>query len=313
MISTIQLEYLVAVDTYRHFSTAAEKCFVTQPTLSMQLKKLEETLGVILFDRSKHPIIPTIIGQKVIEQARITLSELRRIEAIVEDSQNALSGQIRIGIIPSLAPYLMPLFIGRFTSNYPDVHLKATEMLTEDIITGLKKEIIDVGLLVTPLKESGIFEVPLFYEKMMLYSHNDHQLAHKKVLKSLDIASPDLWLLSKGHCFRSQVINLCSYQENARDELTFEYESGSLETLKRLVQVEGGYTLLPELALDDTLNSAQTTVRELERPHLREVSLVHTRSYAKKSLLEALTKVISESVPQKMRNPGRGQIVEWRR
>lgn len=312
MISLIQLEYIVAVDTYRHFVTAAEKCFVTQPTLSMQIKKMEEELGVIIFDRSKQPIVPTDIGKRIIEQARITISESKKIEVLVEESKSTISGELTIGIIPSLAPYLLPLFIGNFTKKYPDVHLKIIELLTEDIVSEMRKDLIDVGILVTPLNEKGIFEEPIFYEKLLLYVNNENPLASKTGINAIDIATPDLWLLSKGHCFRSQVINLCSYQADSKGDLPFEYESGSLETLKRFVEKEGGYTLLPELSVGDDVKTSSSSIKEFNSTPIREVSLVYSRNYAKRRLLDLIAEEIKYALPIGMLNKDRGQVVEWK-
>lgn len=311
-ITLTQLEYIIAVDTYRHFVTASEKCFVTQPTLSMQIKKLEEDLGVIIFDRTKQPIVPTEIGEKIITQARIAVAESKKINELVKENSNAVSGELTIGIIPSLAPYLLPLFIGAFTHKYPLVKVKIVELMTEEIIQQLKKDILDVGILVTPLNESGVIERPLFYEKMVLYIHKDHALAKKKVLKTTDIATPDLWLLSKGHCFRSQVMNLCSYQISTQSELPFEYESGSLETLKKFVEKEGGFTLLPELAVDPLSKEAPTKVKQFETIPLREVSFAYTRNYSKKRLLVLLEEEITKSIPKALLTKDRGNVVDWR-
>jgi LysR family transcriptional regulator, hydrogen peroxide-inducible genes activator len=311
-ITFTQLEYIIAVDTYRHFVTASEKCFVTQPTLSMQIKKLEDELGVIIFDRTKQPIVPTEIGAKIIEQARITLSAGKKIAELIKEDSETISGELTIGIIPSLAPYLLPRFIGSFTEKYPMIKVKIVELMTEEIVFQLKKDLIDVGILVTPLSEAGVIEKPLFYEKMVLYIHANHPLAKKKVLKTTDIATPDLWLLSKGHCFRSQVLNLCSYQSSSKSELPFEYESGSLETLKKFVEKEGGFTLLPELAIDDSDKHAATRIKQFDNTPLREVSFAYTRNYSKKKLLELLETEIKKSVPKIMLTRERGSIVDWR-
>lgn len=311
-ITLTQLEYIIAVDTYRHFVTASEKCFVTQPTLSMQIKKLEDELGVIIFDRTKQPIVPTEIGAKIIEQARVTLSAGKKIAELIKENSETVSGELTIGIIPSLAPYLLPRFIGSFTEKYPLVKVKIVELMTEEIVSQLKKDLIDVGILVTPLSEAGVIEKPLFYEKMVLYIHANHPLAKKKVLKTTDIATPDLWLLSKGHCFRSQVLNLCSYQRSAQSELPFEYESGSLETLKKFVEKEGGFTLLPELAIDDSGKHADTRIKQFDVTPLREVSFAYTRNYSKKRLLELLETEIKKSVPKAMLVRERGSVVDWR-
>lgn len=311
-LTLTQLEYIIAVDTYRHFVTASEKCHVTQPTLSMQIKKLEDDLGVIIFDRTKQPIVPTEIGEKIIVQARVTVAESKKIEELIKENSNDVTGELTIGIIPSLAPYLLPLFIGTFTHKYPLVKVKIVELMTEEIIQQLKKDTIDVGILVTPLNESGVIEHPLFYEKIVLYIHKDHPLSKKRLLQPADIATPDLWLLSKGHCFRSQVMNLCSYQRSMQHELPFEYESGSLETLKKFVEKEGGFTLLPELAVDAVEKETSTKVKQFETTPLREVSFAYTRNYSKKRLLKLLEEEIKKSVPKALLTKDRGNIVDWR-
>ncbi len=312
MISLIQLEYIIAVDTYRHFVTASEKCFITQPTLSMQIKKLEEDLGITIFDRTKQPIIPTVIGSKVIEQARTVMAESNSINEIIAEYNDSISGELTIGIIPSLAPYLLPLFIGNFNKKYPDVKVKVLELLTEEIITQLKKDTIDVGILVTPLTEKGIIEQPLFYEEMLLYINKNHPFSTKEHIKPYDLASPDLWLLNNGHCFRSQVVNLCHYKPKVSNESHFEYASGSLETIKKMVEKEGGFTMLPELATMDDKTTAVIKKFNSTTP-LREVSFAITRNYFKKKLLKLLSIEIKNAVPKFMLNKERGSIAEWRK
>ena len=310
MTSLIQLEYIIAVDTYRHFVTAAEKCFVTQPTLSMQIKKMEDDLGIVIFDRTKQPIIPTEVGQKIIKQARIVVAESKKIDEIIKADSNIISGDISIGIIPSLAPYLLPLFIGKFTKKYPDVNVKVVELLTDEIIAQLKKDTLDVGILVTPLQEKGIIEKVLFYEEMKVISNKSHAFATKNRINTEDLASDGLWLLSNGHCFRSQVVNLCSYQTNLDKKPIFDYESGSLETIKKLVEIEGGYALFPELAIDT--KHSNTITKKINKKPLREVSFAYTRNYSKKRLLEILSQDIKNAVPKHMLSKERGFVVEWR-
>jgi len=311
MISLVQLEYIVAVDRYRHFVTASQKCFVTQPTLSMQIKKMEVELGVLIFDRTKQPLTPTEIGEKIIDQARITLAQSKKITEVVANYNDTVSGKITIGIIPSLAPYLLPLFIRKFTKKYPEVSVTVIELLTNEIIEGLKKDSIDVGILVTPLHEKGIKEDCLFYEKMLIYINKSHPLALKKEIQSKDLVNSDLWLLSTGHCFRSQVMNLCNYKDNTLKNQDFNYESGSLETIKKLVALEGGFTLIPELAVDGHNNN--TIVRDFNDTNpIREVSFAYSHNYFKKKLLDLLSQEIKNAVPQEMLEKNRGQIVEWR-
>ncbi len=313
MISLIQLEYIVAVDTYRHFATAAEKCYVTQPTLSMQIKKLEEFIGVLLFDRSRQPVVPTDIGIQVIDQSRIILRESKKLTELVNQFKGTVSGELRIGIIPSLAPYLLPLFIGNLSHNYPELDIQVKELITEDVVNFLNKDLIDVGIIVTPLNENRIIEEPLFYEGIMIYINPQHSLIKSLEIDLKEIDTPDIWLLSQGHCFRHQVINLCSYQTEGMQKLPFKYESESIETIKKIVDREGGLTLLPELSLDDLPESRKQQIKLFKGlTPLREVSLVYVNHYVKRSLLRVLGEEIKTVVPAKMLKKDRGTVVDWK-
>src|SRR5688572_29826793 len=201
-----QLEYIVAVDTWRHFAVAAEKCFVTQPTLSMQIQKVERALGILLFDRSKQPVIPTEAGIVVVAQAKVILREAGRIPEILSEMRGKVEGEMRLGIIPTIAPYLMPLFINKFLKKYPGIKLIIHELITEEIVDRLKKGQLDAGLLSTPLDEKSISEDPLFYEEFVVYISRDDKSFTKKYLLPKDIEVSRLWLLEEGHCFRSQIM-----------------------------------------------------------------------------------------------------------
>jgi LysR family transcriptional regulator, hydrogen peroxide-inducible genes activator len=313
MITITQLEYIVAVDTFRHFGRAAENCFITQPTLSMQIKKLEEDLEVVIFDRSKQPLIPTDVGSRIIEQARIVLQESQRINNIIKDHKNLISGELKIGIIPTLAPYLLPLFIGNYKRRYPNINIKVHELTTANIIDHLNRDLIDVGILVTPLHEERIVEKPIFYEGMLMYLHEDHPLANKPAIRVKDIATPELWLLSDGHCFRDQVINLCSFKGTVNTALPFHFEAGSLETIMNIIDKEGGITIIPELATLGMSELRFDHVRTFSDSNpLREVSLVYSRHYSKFKLIELLWKEMVASMPEKLLQKNRGTIVEWR-
>ncbi len=313
MVTLTQLEYIVAVDTYRHFGKAAEHCFITQPTLSMQIKKLEEDLEIIIFDRSKQPLIPTDVGAKIIEQSRIVLKESEEIDNIVKEHKNQVSGMLRIGIIPTLAPYLLPIFIGNYKKKYPNIFIKVTEATTENIEELLSKDLIDVGILVTPLKQEKIIEKPVFYEEMLIYANKGHALHSQKEILVKDIATPQIWLLSDGHCFRDQVINLCSYVGTEDSGLPFHFEAGSLETLMNIVDREGGITLIPELAEATMSEKRKSNVRRFSNlTPLREVSLVYSRHFAKHKLINLLWREIKESIPPELQDDNRGTIVQWR-
>jgi LysR family hydrogen peroxide-inducible transcriptional activator len=298
----VQLEYIVAVDTYRHFATAAGHCFVTQPTLSMQVQKLEEELGLKIFDRSKQPVIPTEAGKEIIEQARKILGEKHIISEIVQEKKGVLSGEIRIGIIPTLAPYLLPLFIQSFTSKYPQIKLIVNEMTTEMVVTRLREGRIDVGILVTPLQENGIREQVLFYEELLVYISRKNAAYKKTYMLAQDIDPSKLWLLEEGHCFRSQIVRLCELRKASREGSHFDYEAGSLETLRRMVELNDGITILPELAAMDLTGKQQQLIRHFRRPApMREVSLVVHRDFVKQRLVQALYQEILLSIPEKVR------------
>ena len=313
MITLTQLEYIVAIDEYRHFATAAEKCFVTQPTLSMQIKKLEDELGVIIFDRSRQPVVPTDLGAKLIEQARMTLSATQRIKEIIQEEQQEVEGTLKVGIIPTLAPYLLPVFIGPYIRKYPAVKVEVEELVSEEIIRRLKRDMLDVGLFVTPYHDEKIVERPVFYEEMLVYAHPDSELLKKKEVGHEDIVTSDIWMLGNGHCFRNQVVNLCEMSASQHKNLPFEFESNSLETLMRIVDVEGGFTLIPELALQYMSPEKKKQVRSIANTKpLREVSVIYSRHFTKQRLITLLCDEIKSVVPAHMLKRDRGMIVEWK-
>ncbi len=308
-MTIVQFSYVVAVDNLRHFAEAAEYCHVTQPTLSMQLHKLEQELGVKLFDRSKQPVVPTESGKEVITQARKILAEVDVLQNIVDQRHGTHSGELKIGIIPTLAPYLLPLFVQSFTRKFPGVKLTVNEMTTEVIIARLREGRIDVAILVTPLNEKGISEQVLFYEKLVAYVSKKNNLFKKNYLLSKDIDPRKLWLLEEGHCFRSQIMNLCELRKAGMEGSLFEYEAGSIETLRRMVEVNDGITILPELATMDLRSSQLQLLRHFKQPSpMREVSLVVHRDFVKKKLVEIFKKEILASIPEKIRK-NKGEVI----
>ncbi|WP_028666187.1 hydrogen peroxide-inducible genes activator [Runella zeae] len=307
----VQLEYLVALDTYRHFATAAENCFVTQPTLSMQIQKLEDELGVKLFDRSKQPVVPTEIGEAVIRQARVLLREALKTREIVDEHRGIVAGEIRIGIIPTLAPYLLPLFLANFIQKYPHVKVKIKELTTENLLAKLNKDLIDVGIVATPLHDERVFEEPLFYEEFVAYVSENEIAYQKEFLLSEDIDLSRLWLLEEGHCFRGQILNICELRKQNPVNRNFEYESGSIETLKRMVESYGGVTILPELSLTDLSETQLQQVRQFHNPKpIREVSLVTLRHHLRRGPIEAMKAEILAVIPEKMKQPHQRKLVE---
>lgn len=304
-----QLEYIVAVDTCRHFAQASEKCFVTQPTLSMQIQKLEEALGVKIFDRTKQPVIPTEIGAAIIAQARVALREANRITQLIDDQKGNMSGELRIGIIPTLAPYLLPQLFKAMREKYPQLNLIIKETITEEIINELKNNRLDCGLVVTPLNDSTIKEDILFYEELFVYVSKKNALYNKKYVLAADIDPNELWLLEEGHCFRSQVLNLCELQK--RHDIHFKYETGNIETLKRMVDNSEGITILPELAVKEFSKPQLKLVKRLQSPSpAREVSLVTHRDHIKTKHIKSLREEILQIVPKPMQKLQSKKVVE---
>ena len=310
-MTTVQLEYIVAVDTYRSFVVAAEKCFVTQPTLSMQIQKLEDELGLKIFDRSKLPVVPTEIGIEIVAQSRIILKENSRIREIVSGHKKEVQGSLRVGIIPTLAPYLLPRILTGFMKKYPKVKLEIWEYPTEQIVQHLKQEQLDCGLLATPLENPNLEEQPLFYESFVVYAAKTNQLFEKKFIRPEDIDVHDVWLLNEGHCMRNQVLNICRDKFTMGENKNLEYNTGSVETLKRMVDLNAGYTILPELSLQDLTARQMNMVRYFKAPEpVREISLVTHRFFVKQALIAAFKKEILANVPDKMKAQKNKKVME---
>lgn len=304
-----QLEYIVAVDTCRHFVQASETCFITQPTLSMQIQKLEEELGVKIFDRTKQPVIPTEIGAGIIAQARIILHEANMIPQIINEQQDSVMGELRIGIIPTLAPYLLPPLFKQMHTKYPQLKLVIKETITEELISELKTNRLDCCLVVTPLNDSSIKEDVLFYEELFVYVSKKNALHDKKYILAHEIDADQLWLLEEGHCFRSQILNLCELRK--RSDFHFKYETGNIETLKRMVDKSDGITILPELAVMEFSKSQMKLVKRLKEPSpAREVSLVTHRDHIRTKHKNTLKEEILNIVPKQMHHLQNKTIVE---
>lgn len=310
-MTIIQFEYIIAVDNYRHFGRAADACFVTQPTLSMQIQKLEDQLGVLIFDRSKQPVVPTEMGKTIIAQARKVVNEAKRLNEIVAEEKGEIAGELSIGIIPTLSPYLLPLFIHNFIERYPNVKVKIYELITEEVVKRLKNEVIDIGIIVTPYDDPGLVAKPLFYEEFYAYVSEKSEVYKKDKVAADDLKGDSILLLNEGHCFREQVINLCQlYKEH---DSHFKYESGSLEALKRIVDIHGGLTLLPQLATIDIEEKHRKKIKQFVDPKpIREVSLVMHRSYLKRKLVEALHKEILLAIPDKVDIKKNGEVIKWK-
>jgi len=302
-MTLIQLKYIVAVDTYRHFATAADHCFVTQPTLSMQISKLEKELEVLIFDRSKHPVQPTEIGKKILAQAKLALTEAMRIDELVKASKGQISGEFRLGIIPTVSTALLPRFLRKITNDYPDIHLKIEELQTDQILEKLDKDQIDAGILATPLDKSRIIEKPLYYEPFMAYIPPGHRLEKEEFVLHSELQLRDILLLKSGHCFRDNVINLCdgAFTETGNTNQLLEFESGNFETLIKLSNQGFGMTLLPYLTALDLNDVDRANLKPIEHPQpTREISIVHSRAQLKISIIDILEAEIKKVIPEKL-------------
>ena len=288
-----QLQYVLAVAEYQNFTLAAEKSFVTQPTLSMQVQKLEDELNVLIFDRSKKPISITEVGLKIVEQAKNIVNEANRITDIVDQEKGYIGGDFILGIIPTVMPTLLPMFLKTFITKYPKVNLIIKEQSTENLIRNIQDGHIDAAIAATPLEIEFIKERPLYYEPFVGYIPKNHRLADADTIKSADLDVTDILLLQDGHCFRDGVINLCKATKNVIPE-NFQLQSGSFETLINLSNEGMGMTLLPYLNTLELDGTKKENLKYFDNPPpAREISLIYHKNELKIQITEALKDVIS--------------------
>lgn len=291
-----QLEYIVAVNRFRHFVTASEECGVTQPTLSAMIQKLEDELDVRIFDRTKHPIEPTKVGEKIIRQAEITLNESKRIKELVASEVNILSGGLKIGVIPTVAPYIIPSFIQEFCASYPTVEVSISEMRTALVVQQLENATLDMAFMSTPLKNTELLEIPIYYEKFVAYFSPTHPLKDQE-LHASDMPSEHLWVLQEGHCIRNQVFSFCASKITGNHT----YEAGSIDNLVRIVDKNGGYTVIPEMHLPFLTDSQLTNVRQIvSPPPVREISIVIRKDYIRERMINAVADSLKKFIPPSM-------------
>ena len=304
-----QLEYILAVDRYRHFGKAADACNVTQPTLSAMVGKLEEELNAKLFDRNCQPISPTAVGVQVISQAREVLKQAEGIKDIVEEEKKSLGGIFRVGILPTIAPYLLPRFFPQLMKKYPTLDIRVREMKTHEIKAALLQGDIDAGILATIEGLEEYKQTTLFYEKYMGYVAREDVLFSKELLRTSDVAnSKDLWLLDEGHCFRDQMVRFCQMKSSQSSQLA--YNLGSMETFMRMVESGMGITFIPELAVMQLTDYQKELVRPFAIPiPTRELILITNKHFIRHSVLEVFVKEIQDSVPKNMLKLGAGQAL----
>ncbi len=294
-MTIVQLEYLLAVANCGSFSRAADICFVTQPSLSMQIKTLEEELGVVLLDRSKKPVIPTEVGEVVIEQARQTLMAYSNIREAVDEHKSEISGKLRLGVIPTISPYLLHRFIPTFVSRFPKIELEVCDMVTADIIDALKRDKIDAALVAGGTCGEGIIEHELFNDRFYAYVSPENPLYERSNVRIEDINLKDLVLLSSGNCMRDQVMELCMAKREVSSHYSF--VSGSIDTLMRIVDCTHCLTIIPELAIDYIPVEHKDRVKTLAKGATsRKIAVAVRRTYVKNSIVNALNATILECV-----------------
>jgi LysR family hydrogen peroxide-inducible transcriptional activator len=288
-----QLKYVLAVAEHKNFTLAAEKCFVTQPTLSMQIQKIEEELGIQIFDRTKKPIQLTEIGHKIVNQSKNIVNEADRIQDIVDQQKGFIGGEFRLGIIPTVMPTLLPMFLNNFIKKYPKVKLIIEELNTNDIIEKLKNGHLDAAIAATPLEEEKIKEIVLYFEPFVGYIPESNSAYHKKEIEVDDLNIDEILLLQDGHCFRDGILNLCKNQ-NQNEKNHFQIESGSFETLIKLADEGLGITLLPYLHTLNLNEKDQLKLKHFIEPKpAREVSLIFPKNELKIHIIDALRTTIS--------------------
>lgn len=292
-MTIVQLQYILSLAQHKSFTIAAEKCFVTQPTLSMQIQKLEEELDVLIFDRSKKAVEITEVGKKIIAQAQQVVDETERIKDIVSQYKGYVGGDFKLGIIPTITSTLLPMFLNNFIKKYPDVHLKIEELSTQDAITNIKNGILDAAIVATPLDENLIIEDPLFYEPFVAYIPKQHPLHGIGELNVSDLNIKEILLLEDGHCFRDNVMNLC-HSQSLKNQEKFEIKSGSFETLIKLADQGLGMTLVPYLHTLDMSDNDKQNLIYFSKPYpAREISLVYHSNELKSNITKALYNTIT--------------------
>ena len=302
-----QLEYILAVERYRHFGRAADACNVTQPTLSAMIGKLEEELNAKLFDRNRQPICPTSVGEQVLRQAKEVLAQADSIKDIVEEEKHSLNGTFRVGILPTIAPYLLPRFFPQLMKKYPTLDIRVREMKTHEIKEALLQGDIDAGILAQIEGLEEYEQTHLFYEKYEGYVSREDALFAKETLRTSDVASSrDLWLLDEGHCFRDQMVRFCQMKSSQTSQLA--YNLGSMETFMRMVESGKGITFIPELAVMQLSGEQKELVRPFAIPvPTRQLILITNRNFIRQTLLDVIVKEIQASVPKEMLKMKAGQ------
>ncbi|MFI3239413.1 MAG: hydrogen peroxide-inducible genes activator [Bacteroidales bacterium] len=292
-----QLEYIIAVDKHRHFVRAANECGVTQSTLSAMIQKLEHELDIKIFNRNAHPVETTPMGQKIIKQAKILIFNAAQLQEIAQSERDLELGDLSLGIIPTIAPYIVPKLIKYIHEKYPLINLRIVEAPTASLTTMIESTEIDMALLATPLNIENILEIPIYYEKFVAYISPSSPLHQRDEISPSEFTEKNMWILHEGHCWRNQVLNLCEY----KSDIPTIYEAGSIDTLIQIIDTNGGYTIIPELHLNRLTDEQLKNVRKIiSNEPVREVSLIIREDYLRERLLNIVSECIQQTVPNEM-------------
>lgn len=297
-----QLKYFVELYRVRNFSKAAENLSISQPALSLQIQKLEEEFGFVVVERSTKPLGITVEGERFFEKAVQIIQLMNEFEQLSFELDEEIKGQIRVGIIPTLSPYLTPLFLTPVKQRFPDLKIEIVELVTETILTKLKFNELDAGIISTPVKAAGFGFTPLFYEQFFLYVAESHPLYQQSRISPNEIPTDELWYLTEGNCFQNQINSVCAIPSFESVNSNFRYVSSSIESLKRIVESQGGMTFIPELATLNVPSEFEDLIKPFEDPvPTREISFVYLKSSGLKKLVRALMEVILDTIPKRMK------------
>jgi len=302
-----QLQYALMLQKFGSFKAAAARLKITQPALSLQISKLEKELGLSLFDRTQSPVTPTDEGYEFLVRAKEIISQVDALHSFAEGVTEKVSGKIKVGIIPTLAPFLVPLFTDSLQKEHPGISLDISELITNDVVNGVRQGELDAGIISTPLYTRGVATIPLFYEKFLFYT-TDPALNSSIELAAVDYQK--LWLLNEGNCFRDQINNFCNLSE-IRKNKSFVYRSNSIDALIRIVDTKGGYTILPELTTLSLTEKQEENLRPIaDKPFAREIGMIVREKSNKQLLFNEFAQCIRENIPRTMCSPEGLEVVD---
>ena len=292
-----QLKYIVAIDKFRNFAKAADACEISQPTLSAMLAKLEDELDVRIFERNNKNVKPTVVGEKLLAQAKKVVMEAGRIEEIAAEEKNSLTGKLTLSIGTTIAPYILPQFIKKYTEAYPEVELVIREMKTPNMLAAIQSSDVDAAIAIAGNSQQGLYEIPLYTEKFFVYL-SENCWRKLPVFKPENLEHEQMWIMKDAQCLRESAFSFCK----ARSKGKHIYEAGSVETLVRVVDINGGFTIIPELHIPFLADSQRQNIRSIDGDFLsqRRVSLYIREDYIRERMLNSITDVLLKILPLEM-------------